>query len=67
MTKDASFDYSKVPFQFGLCAAADCPRGDTCLRRTAYDHVPANILFPPDIASQNDRGNGREVQVLPFQ
>lgn len=49
MGKASSFDYSKVPFQFGLCAAANCLHGDTCLRRTAYDHVPANIHFPPTL------------------
>lgn len=49
MTKYTSFDYSKVPFQFGLCAAADCPHGETCLRRLAYDHVPADVIFPPTL------------------
>ncbi|WP_347394484.1 DUF6078 family protein, partial [Parabacteroides leei] len=27
-----SFDYSKVPYDFGLCAAENCPKATTCLR-----------------------------------
>ena len=46
MTKDTSF--SEIPFNYGLCAA-DCPRGDTCLRRIAYDHIPADVTFPPTL------------------
>ena len=39
-----TFDYSKVPYNFGLCAAAaDCSHADTCLRRIAYSHASANI------------------------
>ena len=34
MMKDTS--YSKIPSNNGLCEA-DCPRGDTCLRRIGYD------------------------------
>ena len=44
-----SFDYSKVPHNFGLCAAADCPHADTCLRRIAYTHTPASVTFPPTL------------------
>ena len=44
--KDTS--YSKIPSNYGLCAA-DCPRGDTCLRRIAYDRIPANVVFPPTL------------------
>ena len=46
MMKDTS--YSKIPSNYGLCAA-DCPRGDTCLRRIAYDRIPANVVFPPRV------------------
>lgn len=49
MTKNTSFDYSKVPFRFGLCGATGCPHAETCLRRIAYDYVPANITFPPTL------------------
>ena len=44
-----TFDYSKVPHNFGLCAAADCSHADTCLRRIAYSHAPANIAFLPTL------------------
>ena len=44
-----TFDYSKVPHNFGLCAAADCSHADTCLRRIAYSHAPANITFLPTL------------------
>lgn len=40
-----TFDYSKVPYCFGLCAAEDCSRANTCLRRVAYNHVPADVPF----------------------
>ena len=46
MMKDTS--YSKIPSNYGLCAA-NCPRGDTCLRRIAYDRIPANVVFPPTL------------------
>lgn len=41
------FDYSQVPYGFGLCAAADCPRAATCLRRIALEHAPAEVAFVP--------------------
>ena len=44
-----SFDYSKVPHNFGLCATADCPHADTCLRRITYTHTPASVTFPPTL------------------
>ena len=40
-----TFDYSMVPNNFSLCTEQDCPNADTCLRRIAYDHVPASITF----------------------
>lgn len=48
MEKEA-FDYAKVPHNFGLCATADCPHADTCLRRIAYTYTPASITFPPTL------------------
>lgn len=39
-----SFDYSEVPSGFAHCAA-DCPQADSCLRRLAYDHLPADKKF----------------------
>ena len=35
-----SFDFSLVPYTFGLCAAEGCPRAATCLRRIALEHAP---------------------------
>ena len=29
------FDYSQVPFTFGMCAAENCPQASTCLRQIA--------------------------------
>lgn len=49
VAKDTLFDYSKVPYNFGLCVATNCPHGDTCLRRIAYNHTPANVTFPPTL------------------
>ncbi|WP_075557335.1 DUF6078 family protein [Parabacteroides timonensis] len=40
-----SFDYSKVPYDFGLCAAENCPKATTCLRQIALKHAPENITF----------------------
>ena len=56
MMKDTS--YSKIPSNYGLCAA-DCPRGDTCLRRIAYDRIPVQL----EVLRQAIIGK----QVLPFQ
>lgn len=64
MMKDTS--YSKIPSNYGLCAA-DCPRGDTCLRRIAYDRIPANVVFPPTLHLKAIEAMAGEVQVLPFQ
>ena len=43
--KEETFDYSKVPHNFGLCATDTCPHADTCLRRIAYAHAPSNAIF----------------------
>ena len=42
-----SFDFSLVPYTFGLCAAEGCPRAATCLRRIALEHAPAMCGFLP--------------------
>ena len=42
-----SFDFSLVPYTFGLCAAEGCPRAATCLRRIALEHAPAKRVFLP--------------------
>lgn len=41
-----SFNYSEVPFDFGFCAAEDCPKAETCLRQIALKHAPAEVAFP---------------------
>lgn len=41
------FDFSKVPYAFGLCAAENCPKATTCLRRIALQHAPADRIFLP--------------------
>lgn len=43
---DKPFDYSEVPFNYGMCAAQDCPNAATCLRQIAFTYVPEDILFP---------------------
>jgi len=40
-----SFDYSLVPYNFGMCAAEDCPRAATCLRRIALEYAPESRVF----------------------
>lgn len=42
-----SFDFSLVPYTFGLCVAEGCPRAATCLRRIALEHAPAKRVFLP--------------------
>ena len=44
------FDYSIVPYTFGLCAAEECPRATTCLRHIALEYAPAG--FPVNNESQ---------------
>ena len=43
---DKPFDYSEVPFNFGLCAAESCPNAATCLRQIAFKYVPEEVIFP---------------------
>ena len=47
--EEETFDYSEVPYAFGLCAAEDCSHADTCLRQIAYNHAPASVVFPPTL------------------
>lgn len=41
------FDFSQVPYSFGLCAAENCPRATTCLRHIALKHAPTKRIFLP--------------------
>ncbi|WP_455585137.1 DUF6078 family protein [Bacteroides sp.] len=49
MKEETSLDYSKAPHNFGICATANCPHANTCLRSIMYNHVPANVAFPPTL------------------
>lgn len=40
-----SFDYSLVPYGFGMCAAENCPRATTCLRQIALGYAPVERVF----------------------
>lgn len=40
-----TFDYSQVPYGFGLCASADCSKTSTCLRHIALEHAPVKYRF----------------------
>lgn len=39
------FDYSLIPYRFGMCAAEECPHAATCLRQIALNHVSAEHAF----------------------
>ena len=41
------FDFSEVPYSFGLCAAENCPKASTCLRRITMQYAPINRIFLP--------------------
>ena len=50
------FDYSQVPFTFGMCAAENCPQASTCLRQIALKHAPANKVFLPIMNPNHIKG-----------
>jgi hypothetical protein len=59
------FDYSIVPYTFGLCAAEECPRATTCLRHIALEYAPADrvingIPFYTRIWTETKEGAGSE-------
>lgn len=39
------FDYSQVPYNYGACAADNCPKSSTCLQHLALEHAPAKPAF----------------------
>ncbi|MEL5893012.1 DUF6078 family protein [Bacteroides sp. GD17] len=43
------FDYSQVPYGFGLCASSDCAKTSTCLRHIALEHAPVKYPFLPTL------------------
>lgn len=46
------FDYSQVPYGFGVCASVDCPKTSTCLRHIALEHAPVKHAFLPTLTPQ---------------
>ncbi|MCK9160777.1 MAG: DUF6078 family protein [Bacteroidaceae bacterium] len=46
---DKIFDYSLVPYGFGMCASADCSKTATCLRHIALEHASAEDSFLPTL------------------
>lgn len=44
-----SFDFSQVPYGFGVCASADCPKASTCLRHIVLEHAPVEYSFLPTL------------------
>lgn len=42
---DETFDYSNVPYNFGMCADGNCPNAATCLRQIALQQAPAETSF----------------------
>lgn len=47
-----NFDYSQVPYGFGVCASSDCPQASTCLRHIALEHAPVKYPFLPTLTPQ---------------
>ncbi|WP_300700438.1 DUF6078 family protein [Bacteroides sp.] len=47
-----SFDYSQVPYGFGVCASSDCSKASTCLRHIALEHAPLKYSFLPTLTPQ---------------
>lgn len=47
-----NFDYSQVPYSFGVCASSDCPQASTCLRHIALEHAPVKYPFLPTLTPQ---------------
>lgn len=47
-----SFDYSQVPYGFGVCASAACPKSSTCLRHIVLEHAPLKYPFLPTLTPQ---------------
>lgn len=55
------FAYEDVPAGFSHCSTDVCPKGEDCLRRIAYQHMPLEIesiqvINPKKIASIDKNG-----------
>lgn len=46
------FDFSSAPYDFGVCASADCSKSSTCLRHIVLEHAPLNYAFLPTLTPQ---------------
>lgn len=55
------FDYSQVPFTFGMCAAENCPQASTCLRQIALKHAPCKQSFSANYESKPYKGHKRKM------
>lgn len=44
-----NFDYSQVPYNYGVCASPDCPKSSTCLRHIVLEHAPSKPAFLPTL------------------
>lgn len=54
--KKEEIDFHRVPFDYALCLAEACSKGDECLRRLAAQSMPAekeywNIVSPKRLAA----------------
>lgn len=47
-----NFDYSQVPYGFGVCASANCSKASACLRHIALEHAPVKYPFLPTLTPQ---------------
>lgn len=47
-----NFDYTQVPYGYGVCASSDCPKASTCLRHLALEHAPLKYPFLPTLTPQ---------------
>ena len=64
MMKEETFDYSKVPLNFGLCATDTCPYTDTCLRRDCIYVCTLKQHLPICTESESNRVHSGKMQVL---
>lgn len=42
----------QIPYNFGVCASADCPKSATCLRHIALQHASLQYAFLPTLTPQ---------------
>ena len=59
-----TFDYSQVPYGFGLCASADCPKASTCLRHIAFGACSRKISVPAHPDSSKTASHEGKMRIL---